>query len=61
MDLKKIKDIRKMRKVKLKELAKETGISSVSLSRIERGLASPSVATVMKIAKFLEFKIEIIL
>lgn len=61
MDIKKIRAIRKMRKVKLKELSTRTGISTVTLSRIERGLTSPTVFSVMKIARVLEFRIEIIL
>lgn len=61
MDLKKIREIRKMRCIKQKELAKTVGISAVSLSNIERGKASPTLCTIKKIADALNFRIEIIL
>ena len=50
---KKIKEIREDKGLTLQELAKLTGFSSAILSQIENHLESPSLGTLMKIAKAL--------
>lgn len=59
MDLKALKDIRKMRKLSIKELSKQTGINDDRISLIERGLVNPSFETVERIAEGLNCKIVI--
>ncbi|GAA2514347.1 cupin domain-containing protein [Winogradskya consettensis] len=48
-----IRELRLERKVSLRSLAAESGVSVSFLSQVERGEASPSIATLMKIAKAL--------
>lgn len=50
MDLKKIKLLRKEKKITLTELGKQTGYSASFISQIERGLNSPSLEALRKIA-----------
>lgn len=45
-----IKNIRKQRKITLKELANSAGCSDVFISQVERGVASPSISTLKNIA-----------
>ena len=47
----KIKEIREQKGITLQELAKLTGFSSAILSQIENRLESPSLGTLLKIAK----------
>lgn len=47
---KNIKDIRKKRKLSLDNLAEMTGVSKSMLGQIERGVSSPTIATLWKIA-----------
>ncbi len=54
---KKIKEIREQKGMSLQELAKLTGFSSAILSQIENHLESPSLGTLLKIAKALNVKI----
>ncbi len=51
MDLKKLRDIRRMRKISIKDLSKTTGINRDRISLIERGKVNPSFNTVETIAK----------
>jgi transcriptional regulator with XRE-family HTH domain len=51
---KKIKEIRENKGISLQEFAKLTGFSSAILSQIENHLESPSLGTLLKIAKALE-------
>ncbi|GIF23669.1 transcriptional regulator with XRE-family HTH domain [Actinoplanes tereljensis] len=48
-----IRELRLDRKVSLRSLAAESGVSVSFLSQVERGEASPSIATLMRIAKAL--------
>lgn len=50
MELKKIKHLRKEQKITLIELGKKTGYSASFISQIERGLNSPSLEALRKIA-----------
>jgi transcriptional regulator with XRE-family HTH domain len=50
----KIRQLRQAKHKTLSEVADEVGISASSLSQIERGIISPSMATLRKIAKALE-------
>ena len=50
----KIKEIRENKGLSLQELSKLTGFSSAILSQIENHLESPSLGTLMKIAKALD-------
>mgnify|MGYP001605049467 FL=1 len=52
-----IKDLRTQQRVTLKELAKGTGLTASFLSQLERNLASPSVASLEKIAGALNTKV----
>ena len=61
MDLNKLKEIRKSRKIKIQELSKITGISRNLISRIENGEGNPSFQNVIKLTEALGLKIEIIL
>ena len=49
-----IKNIRKSKKLLLKEVASKCGISSSMLSQIEKGNANPSLNTIKSIAQVLE-------
>jgi transcriptional regulator with XRE-family HTH domain len=60
MDLNKLKEIRRSRKIKIQELSKITGISRNLISRIENGEGNPSFQNVIKLAEGLGLKIEII-
>ncbi|WP_257349335.1 helix-turn-helix domain-containing protein [Pseudalkalibacillus decolorationis] len=46
----KIKSIRKQRHLSLEDLSKETEVSKAMLGQIERGVSSPTVSTLWKIA-----------
>ncbi|GAA2635432.1 helix-turn-helix domain-containing protein [Paractinoplanes durhamensis] len=48
-----IRELRLERKVSLRSLAADSGVSVSFLSQVERGEASPSIATLMRIAKAL--------
>jgi quercetin dioxygenase-like cupin family protein len=49
----KMQQLREMRKISLEQLAKETGFSERYLKEIEKGIANPSVSTVIQLAKAL--------
>ena len=49
-----IKNIRKAKKLLLKDVALKCGISSSMLSQIEKGNANPSLNTIKSIAQVLE-------
>lgn len=51
MKLEVLKEIRKMRKISLGELAKTTGVNADRLSLIERGKVNPSFETVNRMAE----------
>lgn len=61
MELNKLKDIRKGRKITLKELSLMTKIGRGTLSRIESGIANPTHNNLEAIAKALGVRIEILL
>ena len=61
MELKKLKEIRKHRKIKIQQLSRITGISRNLVSRIENGEGNPSFQNVIKLAEALGLKIEFIL
>ncbi len=49
-----LRALREERKISMRNLAKHSGLSANALSMIERGLTSPSVSTLMKLAQALE-------
>ncbi len=51
-----IKDLRIQQRITLKDLAKNTGLSTSFLSQLERNLVSPSVSSLEKIAEALNTK-----
>ena len=53
----KIKELRKARKLTLQDVARETGFSPALISQIENNNVSPPIATLSKIARFLDVKI----
>ena len=57
MELTKLKEIRKMRKMSIKELSAITGIHRDRISFIERGIVNPSFKTVEAMAEALGVKI----
>lgn len=59
MDLKKLREIRKYRKISIKELSKKTGINRDRISLIERGKVNPSFNTVQLIVESLNSEINI--
>lgn len=61
MDLRKLKEVRKMRRIKIKDIAKETGISRNLVSLIENGKGNPSFRNVEKIANTIGLEIMIYL
>ena len=60
MDLKKFKDIRKLRKLTLKELSSKTNISRLTLSQLERGIGNIKIKNIEAVAEVLNVRIEII-
>jgi transcriptional regulator with XRE-family HTH domain len=52
-----LKQLREERRISMRALAKESGLSANALSMIERGLTSPSVSTLSKLAGALEVPI----
>jgi len=52
--LRKIKNIRKKKRITLRQMADQTGLSVNYLSQVERGLANPSVAVLKKIFDVLD-------
>ena len=57
MELTKLKEIRKMRKISIKDLSKSTGINRDRISLIERNKVNPSFQTVINIADAIGAKI----
>lgn len=57
MELTKLKEIRKMRKISIKDLSKSTGINRDRISLIERNKVNPSFKTVIIIAEAINAKI----
>ncbi len=53
----KIKELRKAKKLKLQDVANETGFSTALISQIENDNISPPIATLSKIARFFDVKI----
>lgn len=51
---KKIKYIRKQRNLTLQNLADKTGLSVAFMSKLERGLTSPTISSLLKVCKALE-------
>ena len=56
-----IKDARLGKYMSQEELAKKVGIDQSDLSKIEKGLANPSIKTINRIAKGLGLKVDILL
>lgn len=52
----KIKKLRKLRKLTLQDVARETGFSPALISQIENNNVSPPIATLSKIARFFDIK-----
>lgn len=52
----KIKRLRKVRKLTLQDVARETGFSPALISQIENNNVSPPIATLSKLAKFFDVK-----
>ncbi|HEX7394638.1 MAG TPA: helix-turn-helix domain-containing protein, partial [Anaerolineaceae bacterium] len=52
-----LKRLREERKISLRTLARQSGLSANALSMVERGLTSPSVSTLNKVAAALEVPI----
>jgi len=52
----KIKKLRKVRKLTLQDVARETGFSPALISQIENNNVSPPIATLSKIARFFDVK-----
>ena len=46
-----VKEVRKKKNITQEKLAKETGMSAISISSIERGLANPTIGILNDIAK----------
>ena len=61
MELKKLKEVREMRRITLKELSKAVGVNRNRLSRIEQGVVNPSYETVEAIVKELGFELVLVL
>ena len=57
MELSQLKDIRRFRKVTIKELSRSTKITRERISLIERGKVNPSFESVQAIASALDAKI----
>lgn len=53
----KIKELRRTKKLKLQDVANETGFSTALISQIENNNVSPPIATLSKIAHFFDVKI----
>jgi len=53
----KIKELRRAKKLKLQDVATETGFSTALISQIENNNVSPPIATLSKIAHFFDVKI----
>lgn len=61
MNLEVLKDVRKSRKISIKELALSTGISADRISLIERGRCNPLFDNVVSIVKELGLELRIVL
>lgn len=53
----KIKELRRAKKLKLQDVANETGFSTALISQIENNNVSPPIATLSKIAHYFDVKI----
>jgi len=53
----KLKELRRSKKLKLQDVANETGFSTALISQIENNNVSPPIATLSKIAHFFDVKI----
>lgn len=53
----KIKELRRLKKLTLQDVANETGFSTALISQIENNNVSPPIATLSKIAHFFDVKI----
>jgi transcriptional regulator with XRE-family HTH domain len=54
----KIRKIRELKRITLKELSRRVGVSESLVSQIERGKVSPSIDTLLSIAECLELDLE---
>lgn len=55
---KKIKNIRKQKKVTIKELARKSNVTTAQIINIEKGRNNPSSTTIAKLAKALDVDYE---
>lgn len=56
--LEKMRDYRKQKGWTLKDLAKKTGVTSISIGRYETGKREPNLTTLVKIADVLEVTVD---
>ena len=61
MDFSKLRDVRKMRKMRVCEMAKKAGMSRNNISKIERGVGNPRWRTLERMAEILEVQIVIMI
>lgn len=61
MDFSKLKDIRKIKKISQKDLARQISISQAHLSYIERGQRNPTVSVIEEICEALDCELVIII
>lgn len=50
----KLRELRESRVISLEELARQAGISSTTLSQVERGMVMPKVRTIRRLAEALQ-------
>lgn len=53
-----IRDLRKAKRLSLREVARRTGVSAGHISQLERGLATPSVSLLYKISEVLGTRVD---
>ncbi|MBO8156993.1 MAG: helix-turn-helix transcriptional regulator [Bacillaceae bacterium] len=56
-DIRKIRELRKVKNLSLQELSKRSGVSAGMISQIERGNADPTITTLYKLCKGLDITI----
>ena len=53
-----LKELRKLKNISQKEIAKELNLTDVVVSKYERGECDPSIENLIKIAKFLNVSVD---
>lgn len=61
IDLTKLKEIRRQKKLKIYQVAKQSGLNKDTVSAIENGVGRPSLHSVEKVVIALGLRIEIML